>query len=137
MARTTEVRAVRAVARLARVFECCLGELSLTQYRTLAIVAEGGERATHLAHALALAKPTVTAAVDALVERGWLARQPVPGDRRAVRIALTATGREALDRAEAAMVDRLLRVLETTAAGSAALACLAQLGPAVEGSGRR
>lgn len=71
------------------------------------------------------------------LERGWLDRLPVPGDRRAVRIALTPTGREALDRAESAMVDRLLRVLETTADGDSVLACLARLGPAVEQSGRR
>jgi DNA-binding MarR family transcriptional regulator len=94
--------AVRTVARLARKLECAI-ELSLSQYRVLAAVDDGGERATYLAHALALAKPTVTAAVDGLVERGLLTREPVPGDRRSVRIGLTDAGRTTLTEAEAAM----------------------------------
>ena len=94
--------AVRTVARLARKLECAT-DLSMSQYRVLAAVDDGGERATHLAHALAVAKPTVTAVVDGLVERGFLAREPVPGDRRSVRIALTTAGRLALATAEAVM----------------------------------
>ncbi|MGH9279025.1 MAG: MarR family winged helix-turn-helix transcriptional regulator [Acidimicrobiales bacterium] len=134
MTLTPEVRAVRAVARLARLFECSLGDLSLTQYRVLAIVSDGGERATHLAQALAVAKPTVTAAVDGLVERGWLAREPVPGDRRAVRIALTAGGRDALHQAEAGMVDRLCFVLDASGDDGHTLDALARLGPSREGA---
>lgn len=106
--------AVRTVARLARKLECAT-DLSLSQYRVLAAVDDGGERATHLAHALALAKPTVTAAVDGLVERGFLAREPVPGDRRSVRIALTTSGRLALATAEAAMAATLEAALPAEA----------------------
>lgn len=104
------IRAIRAVARLARRLECAI-DLSLPQYRVLAAVDDGGERSTHLARALALAKPTVTAAVDGLVERGLLAREPVPGDRRSVRIALTDAGRAALAEAEAAMTAALAAAL--------------------------
>src|SRR5262245_46050475 len=110
----TTTGAVRTVARLARTLECA-SELSLPQYRVLAAVDDGGERATHLAHALALAKPTVTAAVDGLVERGLLVREPVPGDRRSVRIALTAAGRDALAAAEAAMAAALRAALPAEA----------------------
>ena len=118
---TVAADAVRAVARLARKLECAT-DLSLSQYRVLAAVDDGGERATHLAHALALAKPTVTAAVDGLVERGLLAREPVPGDRRSVRIALTEAGRGTLTGAEAAMAAALQAALPP-----AALAALAQV----------
>ena len=134
---TDEKLAVRTVARLARVLECALDDLSLPQYRVLAAVDDGGERATHLAAGLALAKPTVTAAVDGLVERGYLTRAPEPADRRAVRIALTPAGRKALARAEAAMAGRLAHVLETAADGPAALATLAALAPSLGGPGTR
>jgi DNA-binding MarR family transcriptional regulator len=136
---TDEARAVRAVARLARVLECSLGGLSLAQYRVLAAVDDGGERATHLAEGLALAKPTVTAAVDGLAERGLLAREPVPRDRRSVRIALTPAGRQVLRDAEAAMSSRLAGVLAQAGAvdGDTALSALAALGPLLEGTRAR
>ena len=123
-----ERKAVRNLARLARSLECATGGLTLTQYRVLAMVDDGGERATHLAHALALAKPTVTAAVDGLVERGLLARDAVPGDRRSVRISLTQAGAAALQDAEAAMAERLVAVAEP-----AVVDALARMGPAIDG----
>jgi long-chain acyl-CoA synthetase len=87
------------------------GDLSLPQFRVLALVDEGGERASHLAERLAVAKPTVTAVVDGLVERGYLSRSADADDRRATRITLTAAGRRALWDAEAAMDDRLADVV--------------------------
>lgn len=125
--------AVRAVARLSRVLECALGGLSLPQYRVLAAVDAGGERASHLAAGLAVAKPTVTAAVDGLVERAFLTREPVPSDRRSVRIGLTPAGREALHEAESAMAERLLAILEDTEDGDAAVAVLASIGHVLDG----
>lgn len=125
-----DVRAVRALVRLARLLECST-DLSLSQYRVLAAVADGGERATHLARGLALAKPTVTAAVDGLVERGLMLRTPVPDDRRSVRIALTHEGQRLLEQVEAAMAERLRSVLDEDAV--AALAGLT-IGPAADPS---
>jgi DNA-binding MarR family transcriptional regulator len=97
----------RTLARLARVLERACCELTLSQYRVLALVARGDERASKLAGRLALAKPTITAAVDALVEHGLVSRSGVEGDRRGVRLAVTAEGQAALARAEAAMAERL------------------------------
>ena len=122
-----ERKAVRNLARVARMLERSTGGLTLTQYRVLATVDDGGERATHLADALALAKPTVTAAVDGLVERGLLSREAVPGDRRCLRIALTPAGATALIAAETAMAVRLCGV-----AGPEVVAALSALGPAIE-----
>ena len=102
---------VRTLARLARMLERGAGELSLPQFRVLAMVDEGGERASHLAERLAVAKPTVTAVVDGLVERGYLSRSADADDRRATRITLTPAGRRALWDAEAAMEQRLEDVL--------------------------
>lgn len=125
-------RAVRAVARLTRVLECALGGLTLPQYRVLAAVDDGGERSTHLAACLALAKPTVTAAVDGLVVRGYLEREPVPNDRRSTRIALTEAGRERLAEAEEAMASQLSAVLGRAGNPEAALSLLASLGHGLE-----
>ena len=102
---------VRTLARLARILEHSCGDLSMPQYRLLALVNEGGERASAIAGRLALSKPTITAAVDGLVERGLVTRGEVEGDRRAVRITITAAGRRALAAAEDAMADRLAGVL--------------------------
>jgi DNA-binding MarR family transcriptional regulator len=127
-----ELKAVRTLARLARLLERSSGGLTLAQYRVLAAVDDGGERATHLAHALALAKPTVTAAVDGLVERGLLEREPVPGDRRSLRIGLTPAGRETLREAEAAMARRLREVVDMAGGGRDTLDALGTLAPALD-----
>jgi DNA-binding MarR family transcriptional regulator len=92
----------------------------------------GGERATVLAERLALAKPTVTAAVDGLVERRYLAREPVAGDRRAVRITVTSAGRRALREAEASMAGRLDEVLDRVGSRREVLAALARVETALD-----
>lgn len=124
--------AVRTLARLARLLEHACQELTLPQYRLLAMVASGDERATQLAGRLALSKPTVTAVVDGLVERGMLARSEVSGDRRAVRLTLTAAGRTAVAATEAAMGGQLSRILARCDEPELAAAGLAQLGQALE-----
>jgi len=103
---------VRTIARLARLIERADTDLSLPQYRVLAMVAAGDERATRLARRLDLAKPTITAMVESLVERGLIRREEVEGDRRAVGLRITPAGEAALEAAEAAMIDRISPVLE-------------------------
>jgi DNA-binding MarR family transcriptional regulator len=100
-------RTARTLALLARILERAAGDLTLAQYRVLALVAAGDERATLLAGRLAITKPSVSAVVEGLAERGYLAREPVDGDRRAVRLRITAAGTDALATAEAAMAERL------------------------------
>lgn len=100
-------RAARAIALLARVLERAAGDMTLAQYRVLALVAAGDERASLLAGRLAITKPSVSAVVDGLVERGYLAREPVAQDRRAIRLCITKPGTRALEAAEGAMAERL------------------------------
>jgi DNA-binding MarR family transcriptional regulator len=100
-------RAARTIALLGRVLERAAGDLTLAQYRVLAMVSAGDERASLLAGRLAITKPSVSAVVDGLVERGYLAREPVDGDRRAIRLRITTDGTKALGAAEAAMAERL------------------------------
>jgi DNA-binding MarR family transcriptional regulator len=104
-------RDVLTLARLARVLERACSDLTLAQYRLLAMIADGAERASELAGQLALTKPTVSATIDTLAERGLVEREAVDGDRRATRLTVTDAGRAALGRAETSMRERLDDVL--------------------------
>jgi DNA-binding MarR family transcriptional regulator len=123
--------AVRALALAARSLERAAGDLTLAQYRVLTFVAAGHERASIVAEGLALAKPTVTATVDWLVERGLLTREAVVGDRRSVRLAVTRVGAAALRTAEKSMGERLERVLEHARDRRALLTALCDLDDAL------
>jgi DNA-binding MarR family transcriptional regulator len=106
---------VLTLARLARLLERACTDLepslTLAQYRLLAMIADGAERASQIAGRLALTKPTVSATVDTLVERGLLTRATVDGDRRALRLQITTDGAGVLRSAERSMRDRLDDVL--------------------------
>jgi DNA-binding MarR family transcriptional regulator len=98
----TASRAVLTVLRLFRALERVDTGLTPQQYRILKLAGAGGERSARLAERLAVAKPTLTATADGLVAAGYVQREAEPGDRRVVRLCLTATGRAALDRADSA-----------------------------------
>lgn len=124
--------AARTLALLARLLERAAGDLTLAQYRILALVASGDERASLIAGRLALGKPTITAVVDGLVERGLLERHAVDGDRRAVRLVLTETGYAALEASECEMARRLAPVVDGAADRTGVLTALADLDEALE-----
>src|SRR5450759_908660 len=102
-------RAARALTLAARALEraAAVRELTLAQFRILVLIAAGDERSTRLAERLAVAKPTITAVVDGLVERGLVAREAVVGDRRSIRVVLTPAGVTALRGAEEEMTETL------------------------------
>jgi DNA-binding MarR family transcriptional regulator len=67
-----------------------------------------------LAEAQAVSAPTMSKTVNALVERGWLARTPSVEDRRVVHIGLTPTGEQVLSethRQSEALIAELLVTL--------------------------
>src|SRR5215472_17541403 len=125
------VDAARGVVRMARMLEHASTELTLPQYRLLVMVASGDQRMSQLAGRLALSKPTVTAVVDGLVERGLLVRTEVAADRRAVDLTLTDAGRATLAQTDAAMAARLAGVLEHCDDASLTVEGLRQLSAAV------
>lgn len=115
----------RVTARLGRITERAVGELglSLPQYRVLSLLDDGSAAATALADHLAVSRPRVTAVVDGLVERGWVARGPDAEDRRRVSHVLTEAGRLRLAAADESVETRLsgvLAQLPPDAAGRAA-----------------
>ncbi len=86
-------RALVAVA--ARSLAAAGDEVTLPQYRALVVLAARGPQGTaELAAALAVNPSTATRMCDRLVRKGLIRRHRQPGDRRAVRIALTAPGRD-------------------------------------------
>ncbi len=123
---------VLTLARLARVLERACTELTLAQYRLLAMIADGAERASRIAGELALTKPTVSATIETLVDRGLVDRAAVDGDRRATRLSVTASGRAALAVAEASMRDRLDDVLARVDDADAVRHSIAQLRTALD-----
>ena len=88
---------VLAVARLARFLERACTDLTLAQYRVLALVADGERHASRVATALALGKPTVSASVEALAERGLLLHELLTPDDAAVVADAFARVQRALD----------------------------------------
>lgn len=106
--------AARAAARLGKVAEVALtdqADLSLPQYRLLALLADGSAAATALADRLTVTRPSITALADGLVERGYIDRHPDPDDRRRITHSLTDGGRRALAAGDQAIEKRLGDVL--------------------------
>jgi DNA-binding MarR family transcriptional regulator len=126
------VEAVRALARATRVLERASEELSLAHYRVLSAVASGDERASRVANRLAIGKPTVSAAVDALVQRGLLVRSVVDEDQRVAALHLTSDGVALLARVEAEMIRRIDDLCARTPDGRQLLESLVWLGIAID-----
>jgi len=128
---TDLTRAARALALVARSLERSVGDLSLAQFRVLSLVAAGDERSSLLAERLAVAKPTITAVVDGLVERGLVEREAVAGDRRSIRLVLTKSGTTALRTAEREMCAVLDRIFDHARDRDALLTALGDLDDAL------
>jgi DNA-binding MarR family transcriptional regulator len=126
------IEAVRALARASSLMERASSELSLAHYRVLSAISSGDERASRIAGRLAIGKPTISAAVNAMCERGLLVRMDVEGDLRAVDLRLTLKGRRLLERVEAEMIRRIELVSSKAPDPPAMLESLVQLGRAIE-----
>lgn len=129
---TDSVSAIRGLARASRLLERASGDLSLAHYRVLAAIASGDERASRIADRLALGKPTISASVEALRQRGLLTRTGVDADQRAASLRLTAQGQLVLEAAEGAMTERLDRLAARTPDPQAVLQALVWLDAAIE-----
>lgn len=106
------IAAARAAARFSKAMEVVLADvgLSLPQYRLLAFLSGGPERATALAGRLDVSPPSLTALVDGAVARKLVERAASQEDRRSVRHVITELGAEALARADVAIAERLAAV---------------------------
>lgn len=71
--------------------------LTPSQHDLLCPLLDGALGLRELARTAGVSAPTATRMVDGLVERDLVTRERAADDRRAVRIALTPAGREALE----------------------------------------
>jgi len=138
---TPEVRAgIRLLARLARVAEqaCQSTRVSLPQYRLLVSISDAPQRASVLAAAVGVSRPTLTSLVDGLEQAGLLRRVPVPNDRRGIRLELTEAGRVATARAEHALAERLLPLIDGDVRSTVGLlkGIISELGAALDREGK-
>jgi len=79
------------------------GDVSLRQMAVLALLAPRPLTVKQLADRLRVTAGVATGLVDRLERSGYVERRPGRTDQRVVRIALTAEGREARQRAEHAL----------------------------------
>jgi DNA-binding MarR family transcriptional regulator len=131
---------IRLLARLARVAEqtCQSTGISLPQYRLLVSVSGRPQRASELAASVGVSRPTLTSLVDGLEQGGLLRRVPVPTDRRGIRLEPTDAGCEAMARAERALTQRLLQLIDGDVSGVAQLVknVVVELGAALDREGQ-
>jgi DNA-binding MarR family transcriptional regulator len=126
------IDAVRALARAARVVQPAVGELSPADYRLMSAIVSGEDRASRLAARLALGKPTISANVETLCQRGLLVRGTAADDQRAAVLRLTDDGRELLAKVETAMTDWLDGLRARTPGGEQLIDSLVWLGTAID-----
>ena len=126
------IRAVRALARASSVLERASSELSLAHYRVLAAISSGSAMALRIADRLAVGKPTISAAVEALERRGLLERLAVAGDQRAATLRLTPDGERLLHRVEEEMTARLDDLCGRVSDPARMLEALVCLGEAID-----
>lgn len=103
-------------------------DLTTSEINALANLADGhGRTVSELGAAVGARPSTLTSVLDRLEGRGHITRGPRPGDRRAVLIELTASGRLA-----AATIQQAIGGLERRALGSLPAATIAGLRTALQ-----
>ncbi|MEM7285137.1 MAG: MarR family transcriptional regulator [Actinomycetota bacterium] len=130
-----EIAAARTVVRLNRHLAHALAKVELTeaQYRVLAMLEEGDAVASGIAGQMALTKPSITALVDGLEDRGLVERLPHPSDRRRRTLSITPDGLAQLERADEATTACLRAIAEHTDDAASPVAGLAAWDRAIRG----
>jgi DNA-binding MarR family transcriptional regulator len=109
-----ELRAlsVRAIVALYREFERVArdSDISLAQYRTMLYLRSGAKRAGAIAAAGAVKKPTISAMLANLREKGWISGETDPADGRALSVKLTKAGLKRMATFEATLAARVAEV---------------------------
>ena len=82
-------------------------EISRTEMEVLSILREGQRRITELTELEGIAQPTMTLLVKRLQEKGWVKREGLPEDGRAVLVGLTEAGAAAQQRFRAQFLEAM------------------------------
>jgi DNA-binding MarR family transcriptional regulator len=101
------------VAVAARSLGDVAEEVTLTQYRTLVVLASRGPQSlADLAEAVDVTPPTATRMCDRLIKKGLIMRRHNRGDRRLVRLTLAKKGHELVDAVTKRRREEISRLLE-------------------------
>ena len=108
----TEASSVRAIVALYRQFETIArhSDISLAQYRMMLYLRRGPQRAGAIAAASAVKKPTVSAMLTSLREKGWISDASDPDDARAIAVSLTKAGSARLAAFEKELAESMARL---------------------------
>jgi DNA-binding MarR family transcriptional regulator len=119
-------------------------DVTLTQYRSLVVLASRGpQRTTELAAELGIQPSTATRLCDRLLARGFVRRQPGETDRRVVLVVLTDAGRSLVGQAMSGRRElltgllRRVRVTDPQAFAEAATALAVAAGELAESQWRQ
>jgi long-chain acyl-CoA synthetase len=114
-------------------------DLTIAQYRALVQLGEGAEAASSLAAKLAVSRPSATAVVEGLVQRGLVDRRQSADDRRRVSVTLTESGERVLAEADEVVRTRLAEILAGASPDRSALAVsgIVEWGQAMDAHQRR
>jgi DNA-binding MarR family transcriptional regulator len=112
--------AIRSIVSFYREFEQVArrSDISLGQYRTLLYLRAGPKNAGAIAAAGEIKKPTVSALLNGLREKGWIETADHPDDARVTQVVLTPAGKARMDAFElelARRIDPLLSDLDREA----------------------
>lgn len=124
--------AIRSIVSLYREFEQVArrADISLGQYRTLLYLRTGPKNAGSIAAAGEIKKPTVSALLNSLRDKGWIETAADPADARVTQVVLTEAGAARMDAFElelAARIDPLLAGRDRTQLYAALAAAAASL----------
>ena len=101
------------VAVAARSLGDVAEEVTLTQYRTLVVLASRGPQSlAELAEAVDVTPPTATRTCDRLIKKGLIVRRHERGDRRLIRLTLAKDGRELVDAVTQRRRTEIARLME-------------------------
>ena len=101
------------VAVAARSLGDVAEEVTLTQYRTLVVLASRGPQSlAELADAVDVTPPTATRMCDRLIKKRLIARRHERGDRRLIRLTLARDGRELVEAVTQRRRTEIARLME-------------------------
>ena len=86
-------------------------ETTMPQYRVLEYLSSGPMALSDLARMRRVSLQSMGELAQMMVDRGWLARQPNPDDRRQQLVELTREGRKHYTRAQENMLGRLTPIM--------------------------
>jgi MarR family 2-MHQ and catechol resistance regulon transcriptional repressor len=108
-----------ALSDLVRIYQfrdrdrICCHDVSVTQcYAIDALLRRGPSGLNELAAELYLDKSTASRVVATLERKGYVGRAPNPGDRRAILLTVTVSGRRLHDRIRKDLIDEETRLLQ-------------------------